>query len=55
MEYQHECKRKPWNAAHFEDKERTVHFITNYSNVQALPLLGRMPRFKDYNIYAFTF
>jgi len=31
-------KHKPWNAAHFEDKERTVHFITN-SKVQALPLV----------------
>ena len=43
-------KRKPWNAAHFEDKERTVHFITNCAEVHALPLPGRMPRFKDYNI-----
>ena len=43
-------KRKPWNAAHFDDKERAVTFITNYAEVHALPLPGRMPRFKDYNI-----
>ncbi len=43
-------KRKPWNAAHFEDKELAVTFITNYAEVHALPLPGRMPRFKDYNI-----
>lgn len=41
------CKHKPWNAARFEDKERAVTFITK---VHALPLPGRMPHFKDYNI-----
>ena len=43
-------KRKPWNAAKFEDKESAVKFITNYSEVNALPLPGRMPRFNDYDI-----
>ncbi len=43
-------KRKPWNAARFEDKERALTFITNYADVHALPLPGRLPRFKDYNV-----
>ena len=42
--------RKPWNAAKFEDKEIAVRFITNYAEVNALPLPGRMPRFNDYDI-----
>ena len=42
--------RKPWNAAKFEDKESAVKFITNYAEVNALPLPGRMPRFNDYDI-----
>ena len=43
-------KRKPWNAAKFEDKERALKFITNYAEAHALPLPGRMPHFSDYNI-----
>ena len=52
MEYQHKCnhKRKQWSAAHFEDKECAVTFVTNYAEVHALPLPGQMPRFKDYNV-----
>ena len=38
-------KRKPWNAASLSDKERAVKFITNYAEVHALPLPGRMPHF----------
>lgn len=44
------CKRRPWNAAKFEDKERTIKFITNYAEVNALPLPGRMPHYNDYDI-----
>ena len=44
------CRRKPWNAASLADKERAVKFITNYAEVHALLLPGRMPRFNDYSI-----
>ena len=43
-------KRKPWNAASLSDKERAVKFITNYAEVHALPLPGRMSHFNDFNI-----
>ena len=43
-------KRLPWNAFSFHDRERAVTFIKNFSEIHALPLPGRMPRFNDYNI-----
>ena len=43
-------KRRPWNAAAFADKERAVTFIKNFAEVHSIPLLGRMPKFYDYNI-----
>ena len=43
-------KRLPWNASLFHDKERAVTFIKNFSEIHALPLPGRMPKFNDYNI-----
>lgn len=43
-------KRLPWNASSFHDKERAVVFIKNFSEIHALPLPGRMPKFNDYNI-----
>ena len=46
---------KPWNAAKFEDKESAVKFKTNYAEVNALPLPGRVPRFNDYDIMLLPF
>ena len=43
-------KRRPWNASTLADKERAVAFIKNFTDVHAIPLPGRMPKFYDYNI-----
>ena len=43
-------KRRPWNAASFQDKERAVSFFKNYAEAHALPLPGRLPKFYDYSI-----
>jgi hypothetical protein len=42
--------RLPWNASSFHDKKRAITFIKNYSEIHALPLPGRMPKFNDYSI-----